>query len=218
MTAHDMTPLALFMQAGLVGKGVIILLLLMSVWCWVLIIETVWRARRLRAAIDATRAGEGDRSLLDPVAVAGEREARINFPGESIGESRDRVAQAMHRAAAELMATAERSLPNLAIIASAAPFIGLFGTVWGIMNSFTGIAAAQDTSLAVVAPGIAEALAATAIGLAAAIPASIGYTRLGASFGRLAQAFGHAIDENAISITRRGPASVAPTAIAEPGR
>ena len=80
--------------------------------------------------------------------------------------------------------SAEGGLPNLAVISSVAPFIGLFGTVWGIMTSFVGIAAAKDTSLAVVAPGIAEALAATAYGLAAAIPASIGYNRIGAAFSR----------------------------------
>ena len=74
------------------------------------------------------------------------------------------------------------ALPNLAVISSVAPFIGLFGTVWGIMTAFSGIAQSQDTSLAVVAPGIAEALAATAYGLAAAIPASVGYNRIGFAF------------------------------------
>ena len=83
------------------------------------------------------------------------------------------------------MARAEGGLSNLAVIASAAPFVGLFGTVWGIMSSFASIAGANDTSLAVVAPGIAEALAATAYGLAAAIPAAVGYNRIGAAFARL---------------------------------
>jgi biopolymer transport protein ExbB/TolQ len=203
MITSDMTPLSLFMQAGLVGKGVICVLLLMSIWCWVLIVETWWGARKLRMAVDAAGRGAGDSSALEQVLAAGEREARAAFPGETASEARARVGDAMHRAASGILATAERGLPNLAIIASAAPFIGLFGTVWGIMNSFTGIAAAQDTSLAVVAPGIAEALAATAIGLAAAIPASVGYTRLGASFGRLAQDFGHAIDERAVTLAHR---------------
>jgi biopolymer transport protein ExbB/TolQ len=204
MPHPEMTPLALFLQAGLVGKGVIFILLMMSIWCWVLIIESWWSARKLRAALNAVNGGNGNAILLETIVAAGEREARATFPDESLSEGRSRVGDAMHRAAGRLLATAERSLPNLAIIASAAPFIGLFGTVWGIMNSFTGIAAAQDTSLAVVAPGIAEALAATAIGLAAAIPASIGYTRLGASFGRLAQELGHAIDERAISLAHHG--------------
>ena len=81
-------------------------------------------------------------------------------------------------------------MPNLAVISSVAPFVGLFGTVWGIMSSFAAIAQAQDTSLATVAPGIAESLAATAYGLAAAIPASIGYNRIGAAYARLGQEHG----------------------------
>jgi biopolymer transport protein ExbB/TolQ len=83
------------------------------------------------------------------------------------------------------MIDARDALPNLAIVSSVGPFVGLFGTVWGIMSSFAGIAATQETSLAVVAPGIAEALAATSYGLAAAIPAAIGYNRLGATIARL---------------------------------
>jgi biopolymer transport protein ExbB/TolQ len=83
------------------------------------------------------------------------------------------------------MLDAEGCLPVLAVVASAVPFIGLFGTAWGIMSSFSGIAQTQDTSLAVVAPGIADALAATAYGLAAAIPAAIGYNRMGMAFGDL---------------------------------
>jgi biopolymer transport protein ExbB/TolQ len=115
----------------------------------------------------------------------------------------------MHRAAGALLARIEGGLPNLAIISSVAPFIGLFGTVWGIMNSFVGIASSQDTSLAVVAPGIAEALAATAIGLAAAIPASVGYNRLASSLGRAAAELANSIDERAIALSaqaqRRAP-------------
>jgi biopolymer transport protein ExbB/TolQ len=202
MPHPELTPLALFLQAGLVGKGVIVVLLGLSVWCWVLIIEAWWAGRRLAKAVSVS--GVSASVLLAPIVSAGEREARIAWPDESVSEARSRVADAMHRAAGELLSVAERGLPNLAIIASAAPFIGLFGTVWGIMNSFTGIARAQDTSLAVVAPGIAEALAATAVGLAAAIPASIGYTRLGASFGRIAQRLGHMIEARAVAMAHQG--------------
>ena len=90
------------------------------------------------------------------------------------------------RSARDVLLHAERGLPNLAVISSVSPFVGLFGTVWGIMNAFAGIADAKDTSLAIVAPGIAEALAATAYGLAAAIPASVGYNRMSAIFARVA--------------------------------
>jgi biopolymer transport protein ExbB/TolQ len=105
----------------------------------------------------------------------------------------------MSRTAREFLAKEEGGLPNLAVISSVAPFIGLFGTVWGIMSSFAGIAQSQDTSLAVVAPGIAEALAATAYGLAAAIPASVGYNRIGAAFSRVGQNVSHYIEDAALA-------------------
>ena len=101
-----------------------------------------------------------------------------------------------------LMARLEGGLPNLAVIASVAPFVGLFGTVWGIMVAFTAIADSNDTSLAVVAPGIAEALATTAFGLVAAIPASIAYSRLGASFAAKAMDLTNFIEEKSLAILR----------------
>ena len=99
------------------------------------------------------------------------------MPAETAGEFRGRLEHAMRAAIAATLRRAEPGLPLLATIGSIAPFVGLFGTVWGIMHSFAGIAAQQDTSLAIVAPGIAEALFATAIGLVAAIPAVIAYNR-----------------------------------------
>ena len=105
-----------------------------------------------------------------------------------------------------LMARLEGGLPNLAVIASVAPFVGLFGTVWGIMVAFTAIADSNDTSLAVVAPGIAEALATTAFGLVAAIPASIAYSRLGAAFAAKGQDLSNFIEEKSLAILR-APAS-----------
>jgi biopolymer transport protein ExbB len=111
------------------------------------------------------------------------------------------------RAARELLTRSEGGLPNLAVIASVAPFVGLFGTVWGIMSSFAAISQAQDTSLATVAPGIAESLAATAYGLAAAIPASIGYNRIGAAYARVGQAMASFVEERALLLISR-PAEV----------
>jgi len=139
--------------------------------------------------------------MLFPIADAGRRAESLTISGESFGEARVRVAEAMSRVAQRLLARIEGGLPNLAVISSVAPFVGLFGTVWGIMVSFSAIADARDTSLAVVAPGIAEALAATAVGLAAAIPATIGYNRLGASLARAGQDLQHVIEEDAITIT-----------------
>ena len=202
-TAASLSPLGLFLQAGTVAKVVIILLLGASVWCWVLIIEAAWSIARLQRAIRGARLGDQAEkaALLYPIADAGRRAERLIIPGESFGEARVRVAEAMSRVAQRLLARIEGGLPNLAVISSVAPFVGLFGTVWGIMVSFSAIADARDTSLAVVAPGIAEALAATAVGLAAAIPATIGYNRLGASLARAGQDLQHVIEEDAITIT-----------------
>jgi len=198
-----LTPLGLFFQAGPVGKAVLLALLAASVWCWILIIEAAWGIRRLNRAVRAAAAGALDlhTALLDPIIAAGRRAAAQAIPGESVSEARNRVTDSMRRSAQTLLARIEGGLPNLAVISSVAPFIGLFGTVWGIMASFFAIAEAKDTSLAVVAPGIAEALAATALGLATAIPATIGYNRLGASLARSGQQLQHLIEEDAVKIS-----------------
>jgi biopolymer transport protein ExbB/TolQ len=206
--ASALSPIGLFLQTGPVGKTVLLVLLLASIWCWVLIVETVWSVVRLRQAVAHARAGTKHPSieLLGSIMEAGSRAASMTIPGESVGEARTRVAEAMSRAAQVLLMRIEGGLPNLAIISSVAPFIGLFGTVWGIMVSFAAIAEAKDTSLAVVAPGIAEALAATAIGLAAAIPATIGYNRIGAALARNGQNLQHLIEEDAIRIAAHAEA------------
>jgi biopolymer transport protein ExbB/TolQ len=200
-----LTPIALFTEAGLVAKAVMLILMAASVWCWILIIEGIWSVMRLKRAVSVARHGEsvevgGRGDLLRPLLSAGREAAALSIPGETAGEARQRVAEAMNRAGQKLLTRVQGGLPNLAVIASVAPFIGLFGTVWGIMTSFAGIAEAKDTSLAVVAPGIAEALAATAIGLAAAIPASVGYNRIGAALARAGQELSHLLEERAIAI------------------
>ncbi|MBL8671286.1 MAG: MotA/TolQ/ExbB proton channel family protein [Alphaproteobacteria bacterium] len=192
---HDaVTPLSMFFQAGPVVQAVILILAAASVWCWVVIIECLVSVRRLGRAIGADEGRPGSGALLVPVWRAGDDAARVVVIGEDIGAARSRIESAMRRRAAELIEAAEGGLPTLAVIASSAPFVGLFGTVWGIMSSFIGIAAAKDTSLAVVAPGIAEALAATAIGLAAAIPAAVGYNRIGAALTRAGRRLGRRIE------------------------
>ncbi len=157
-----------------------------------------YAARKLRRDVAAD--DEEHSPLLANVVAAGSQACALTVVGESVGEKRQRVTEAMRRAAREALSSAEGGLPNLAVIASVSPFVGLFGTVWGIMTSFVGIASAKDTSLAVVAPGIAEALAATAWGLAAAIPASIGYTRIGAGFSRAGQKLSHWIEARAVAL------------------
>jgi biopolymer transport protein ExbB len=208
MQGLDLSPVGLFFEAGLVGKAVMAVLFVASLWCWVLIIEGVISVARIRRAVRAARTGGAVAKSLSSVTVAGDEEVRRRIPGETVSELRARISDAMARAARELLTRSEGGLPNLAVISSVAPFVGLFGTVWGIMSSFAAISQAQDTSLATVAPGIAESLAATAYGLAAAIPASIGYNRIGAAYARLGQEMASFVEERALALLSR-PAEVA---------
>ena len=185
MDGLSLSPLGLFLAAGLVGKFVMGVLILASLWCWVLIVEGVISVVRLGRAVHAARAGRAIANSLQPIVTAGDEEARRRIPGETVGDLRERISDAMARAARDLLTRSEGGLPNLAVISSVAPFVGLFGTVWGIMNSFIGISKSQTTNLAVVAPGIAEALLATAFGLVAAIPAVIIYNH----FARVTKAY-----------------------------
>ena len=199
--SEAMSPVALFMQADIVVNSVMVGLILASIWTWAIIISHAWRIRRVnredaRFEQDFARAGDMDdfyntRGKEDlpsaKVVAAGIAEWRRSTAGKSVNKegTRSRLATAMHSTiAAETDQLAER-LNILATIGSVAPFVGLFGTVWGIMRSFNDIAGANNTSLAVVAPGIAEALFATAIGLFAAIPAVIAYNRMSYGINRI---------------------------------
>jgi biopolymer transport protein ExbB/TolQ len=197
----SISPVALFWAAGAVGKGIMILLCLASVWCWLLILESSYGLTRLRRAVRLTHKGRSNR--LESIFDAGLEAAHQPIEHETVGERRQRVLEAMMRSARLVLGRAEGGLSNLAVIASVAPFVGLFGTVWGIMTAFAGIAEAKDTSLAVVAPGIAEALAATAYGLAAAIPAAFAYNRLVASFTKLGQDLSDLVEQRAVVLLRR---------------
>jgi biopolymer transport protein ExbB/TolQ len=203
----NLSPVGLFLDASLVGKFVMGVLFLASLWCWVLIIEGAISVVRLGRAVRGARAGRAIPKPLEAIATAGDEEARRGIPGETVSDLRGRISEAMARAARELLTRSEGGLPNLAVISSVAPFVGLFGTVWGIMSSFAAISQAQDTSLATVAPGIAESLAATAYGLAAAIPASIGYNRIGAAYARVGQDMASFVEERALLLISR-PAEV----------
>src|SRR5947209_5338141 len=200
--APTISVVSLFLNADIVVKGVLLLLLAASVWSWTVIIDKLWRlstvsrsARaheaRVAAAASAEELWVGRAEPQDPAAqvlMAGFQESAADIPPEleTAGERRERVERAMRLTLSSEMRRLEARLPFLATLGSAAPFIGLFGTVWGIMRSFAGIAAAQNTSLSVVAPGIAEALFATAMGLAAAIPAVIAYNKITVELGRFA--------------------------------
>jgi biopolymer transport protein ExbB/TolQ len=209
---YNLSPAGLFLDADPVVQAVMLLLVAASVGCWALIIERGWRLMRLRgqmrrfealvaAAPPQPQSAAG--SVVQGFLAAGWREAAVEDSGETSGEARQRCERAMKSALAAGLRPSEWGLPFLATIGSAAPFIGLFGTVWGIMNSFAAIAVANDTSLRVVAPGIAEALSATALGLVAAIPAVIAYNKLATSLNRIAARFGAGIEEVARQLTRR---------------
>jgi biopolymer transport protein TolQ len=192
--ADLMSPWALFLHADAVVKTVMIGLLLASVWTWGIIFSHASRLKKINRAtdayekdfwaaddIDAFHARRGAEPIPPARIVSAgldewRRSVRIKTADRS--GARERLASRMSlEVASELDRLSDR-LNILATVASAAPFIGLFGTVWGIMRSFIAIAGTNNTSLAVVAPGIAEALFATAIGLFAAIPALIAYNRL----------------------------------------
>ncbi len=221
--AHDLSPWGLFLMADPVVKGVMLILLLASLACWTIIFEKVVTLRRLRAearVLAATASGErvpatlpSDRPGIAAAALrAGIPEWRLGQGAhETDGEYRARLEGAMRKAVAKEVKRAEPGLSFLATTGAVAPFIGLFGTVWGIMRSFIGIAASNDTSLAVVAPGIAEALFATALGLVAAIPAVIAYNRLSGALASLRHEALGAASELAARLAR----SALPTGIAE---
>jgi biopolymer transport protein ExbB/TolQ len=182
----DYSVWGLVMQADPVVKGVMLILVLASVACWAIIFEKLVRIAWLKGAIRRlakSKDGKARGGLAGRVLEAGEDELETDLD-DSPTERRYRVESAMRLALKSEIHQIEVGLPFLATIGSAAPFIGLFGTVWGIVNSFTAIAQQKDTSLAVVAPGIAEALIATALGLAAAIPAVMAYNMIAVALGR----------------------------------
>jgi len=202
----DFSMLSLFMRADLVVKSVIIILILASVWCWAIIIEKMLVMRKLNSKASSfeqifwsgvsldelyNRTGAQPKDPMSAVFVAAMREwSRAETPSKdqavaSVSLS-ERIERVMQITLAREMARAESYMTFLATTGSTAPFIGLFGTVWGIMNSFQSIAVSKNTSLAVVAPGIAEALFATALGLLAAIPAVVAYNKLSGDLDRYA--------------------------------
>ena len=208
--AATLSPLALFLQADIVVKSVMIGLLLASIWTWAIIIGF---SVTLRRASKESRAFEGDFWKAEDIDRFYETRGKAEFPAAKVMAAgvtewrrstaqrvidregtRDRLSTSMASAiAAEIDRLSDR-LNVLATIGSVAPFVGLFGTVWGIMRAFTSIAAEQNSSLAVVAPGIAEALFATAIGLFAAIPAVIAYNRFSHGINRLESALSRFAD------------------------
>ena len=213
--------LELFWQAHPVVKFVMIGLLLASVWAWAIIIEKLFAFRRARREADRFEqmfwSGQsldelyiglsqaGHTFSMASLFVAAMREWKRSVEGNirALGGIQMRVEKVMDVTITREMEQLDRRLLFLATVGSIAPFVGLFGTVWGIMTSFQAIAVSKNTNLAVVAPGIAEALFATALGLLAAIPAVIFYNKFAADSSRLSQRLETFADEFSAIVSRQ---------------
>jgi biopolymer transport protein TolQ len=203
--AYDFSVWGLFLDADIVVQLVLVLLLLASFWTWAIIFEKWLRMRRLRIEAEAFEEDFWSGGSLDDlyeqmnlrahdpmsaIFVAAMKEWRRSTARGAVADDRVRVSlqqrieRVMDITLGREMRHLERHMIFLASVGSSAPFVGLFGTVWGIMNAFTSIAASKNTTLVVVAPGIAEALFATALGLVAAIPAVIAFNKLSTDLGR----------------------------------
>ncbi len=203
--AIDFSLISLFFRADIVVKLVIIILALSSIWSWTIILSKVLRVKKLKALSrefeELFWSGNSLEDLFDTVKegsydpkvnifCAGmeewkksKRKIKYSNPN-SINSLKDRMTRSMNTCYSREMESIEKNLTFLATAGSTAPFIGLFGTVWGIMNSFQAIAVAQNTNLAVVAPGIAEALFATALGLFVAIPSVVAFNSISSEINK----------------------------------
>lgn len=203
--AHDFSILALFLKADVVVKTTMIMLFVASIWCWAIIFEKIIRLRKLNRLANKfeeafwsggpldklyDRVGNCPRDPMAAVFSAAMREWRRTISKKLTHSSKGRenlqarIDRVMQVTMVRETDRSEKYMTFLASTGATAPFIGLFGTVWGIMNSFQSIAMTRNTSLAVVAPGIAEALFATALGLVAAIPAVVAYNKLSRELDR----------------------------------
>ena len=222
ITADSFSFINLFIRADWVVKLVMIGLILASLWSWTVIIEKTLRLTRLNREAGAfeDQVSSG-RPLEEIAAEAGERPTAAlprmlqgalkewrDARGRGLSESQvafliQRIDRMLDTTIARESARVENGLGSLAIVATASPFVGLFGTVWGIMKAFQSIAVEKSTNLAVVAPSIAEALFATAIGLIAAIPAYIAYNKFSTDAGKYAGRLEGFADDLSTAIQRR---------------
>jgi biopolymer transport protein TolQ len=213
---------AVFLRADWVVKGVLLGLAFASIWSWTVIIDKLFRFAALNREADrfedlvsggqsledvATQAGERPRHALPRMlqsALRDWREGRGSSGTDTqIGLLLQRIERGLDSIVARESARVEEGLGALAIVATASPFIGLFGTVWGIMNAFQAIAVQKNTNLSVVAPAISQALFATAVGLAAAIPAYIAYNKFSTDAGKYAGRLESFADDLSAAVTRR---------------
>ncbi|WP_332770015.1 protein TolQ [Phenylobacterium sp.] len=223
ITADSFSFINLFLRADWVVKGVMVGLILASLWSWTVILDKVFRLTALNREADifedevasgrpleeiATDAGERPAHALPRMLQGALREWREARQRGVSNESQaafliQRIDRQLDTTIARESARVETGLSSLAIVATASPFVGLFGTVWGIMKAFQAIAIEKSTNLAVVAPSIAEALFATAVGLIAAIPAYIAYNRFSSDAGRYSARLEGFADDLSTAIQRR---------------
>ena len=223
LTPESFSIIAVFLRADWVVKAVLTGLILASLWSWTVIIDKLFRLAALNREADvfedqvasgrsleqiAADAGEAPRHALPRLLQAALRDWREGKAKGTIGETQialllQRIDRAMDSIIAREGARVEEGLGTLAIVATASPFVGLFGTVWGIMTAFQAIALQKNTNLSVVAPSIAEALFATAVGLAAAIPAYIAYNKFSTDAGRFTGRLEGFADELSAAVARR---------------
>ncbi len=222
MNVHtDLSFVTLILHASVVVQAVMVLLALLSLWSWWQIFLKMFQLRRAATDTDTfedefwkggdlnelfqrtqqARTGSG----MEHIFTAGFREyAKHRRQGSSPAATLDSARRAMRAAYQREIDALEAGLSGLATVGSVSPYIGLFGTVWGIMNAFRGLSNVAQATLAAVAPGIAEALVATAIGLFAAIPAVVGYNRYTHDVDRLATRYETFIEEFSNILQRQG--------------
>jgi biopolymer transport protein TolQ len=223
VTPDNFSLINVFLRADWVVKGVLILLAGASIWSWSVVIDKFVRFNTLNGQADRFEKEVGAGRPLDDVAAElGDppasaigrmlsaalrlwRESRLSGPLDDTQRALlvQRIDRDLDSIIAREAARVEEGLSSLAIVATASPFIGLFGTVWGIMHSFQSIALQKNTSLAVVAPSIAEALFATAVGLLAAIPAYIFYNKFSTDAGKFTGRLEFFADDIVAAVTRR---------------
>jgi biopolymer transport protein TolQ len=220
MEAVDFSMWALFARSTFMVKLVMVLLTIASFWAWAIIVQKIIQYRKARAEAQVfdqlfwsgepldglfDQVGMSPTSSSEKIFAAGMIEWRRSHrtDGGLIAGAQSRIDRSMDVAIAKEAEALQKGLPVLATVGSTAPFVGLFGTVWGIMNAFIEIAEQQNTNLAVVAPGIAEALLATGLGLMAAIPAVIFYNKLSSDSDRIVSGYEAFADEFATILSRQ---------------
>ena len=198
-SSADFSIFKLFLRADIIVKSVIIILIASSIYSWAIIIEKYRLFKKINKSSEEfenkfwkSRSAESfynnlPQNIEDPMANVFKDTMQVIVKSKSKSNLSNRLESMLEVSIEKQMNTIEKSYTFLATVGSTAPFIGLFGTVWGIMNSFQSIAISRNTSLAIVAPGIAEALFATALGLLAAIPAVVAYNKFSSDSKKYSQ-------------------------------